>query len=221
MPCECEVEIRDAEQAKVLKVLLAINAVMFLVESVTGLIAGSTGLIADSLDMFADAAVYGIGLYAVGRSTFHKARSAYASGIFQCLLGAGVVVEVVHRFIAGSEPESLLMMGIGTLALAANVTCLLLLSKHREGEVHMRASWIFSTNDVLANLGVIVAGVLVAYLGSALPDLVIGAVISALVIRGGVRIIVDARQELSGTARQQVPADRPAMARPPGPEPRR
>jgi Co/Zn/Cd efflux system component len=198
--CECEVEVRDAEQAKVLKALLAINAAMFFVESITGLFAESTGLIADSLDMFADAAVYGIGLYAVGRSTLHKARAAYASGIFQCLLGAGVVVEVVHRFIVGSEPISLLMMSIGTLALVANVTCLVLLSKHREGEVHMRASWIFSTNDVLANLGVILAGVLVAYLGSALPDLVIGSVISALVIRGGVRIILDARHELAEDA---------------------
>lgn len=196
MSCECEVEAENAEQAKILKVLLVINATMFLVEGITGLVAKSTGLIADSLDMFADAAVYGIGLYAVGRSLTHKARAAYLSGIFQCLLGGGVVAEVIRRFIVGSEPLSLLMVGIGALALAANLSCLALLSKHREGEVHMRASWIFSTNDVLANLGVIIAGFLVAYLGSPLPDLIIGSIISALVIRGGVRIIKEARQEV-------------------------
>lgn len=196
MSCECEVEVEvdNAAQARVLKVLLSINAAMFLVEGVAGLIAHSAGLVADSLDMLADATVYGIGLYAVGRSIAHKARAAYASGIFQCVLGAAVVVEVIHRVLAGSEPASLLMIGVGTLALAANLGCLVLLSKHREGEVHMRASWIFSANDVLANVGVIVAGVLVVYLGSPIPDLVIGFIVSAFVVRGGVRIIADVRR---------------------------
>lgn len=195
MSCDCHV--KDIEQAKVLKVLLAINAAMFFVEGATGVVAQSTGLIADSLDMFADATVYAIGLYAVGRSATHKAKAAYASGILQCLLGVGVVVEVVRRFIVGSEPLSVLMISIGTLAFAANLTCLALLSKHREGEVHMRASWIFSTNDVLANFGVIAAGGLVAVLGSALPDLIIGCIISVIVIRGGFRIIADARLEFA------------------------
>lgn len=209
MSCGCEIEVRDAEQAKVLKVLLAINAAMFLVESATGVIARSTGLIADSLDMFADAAVYGIGLYAVGHSVVRKVRAARASGISQCVLGLGVVAEVIHRVIAGSEPLSRLMVGIGAAALAANLCCLALLSKHRDGDVHMRASWIFSANDVLANLGVIVAGVLVAALGSPLPDLIIGGVISALVIRGGVRIIADARRERTESeAPRSIRADR-------------
>lgn len=209
MSCDCEVEVHDAQQAWVLKVLLAINAAMFVVEGVTGLWAQSAGLVADSLDMFADAAVYGIGLYAVGRSAVHKARAAYASGIFQCLLGLGVVAAVVHRFIAGAEPWSPLMIGIGALALAANLGCLALLSRHREGEVHMRAAWIFSTNDVLANLGVILAGVLVAALGSPLPDLVIGGIIAVLVIRGGLRIVADARHALAADGRQAHPADGP------------
>jgi len=188
-------EAKDAEQAKVLKVLLAINAAMFAIEGAAGLVAHSTGLIADSLDMFADAAVYGVSLYAVGRSIGYKVKAALASGILECLLGAGVVVEVVRRFISGSEPTSTLMWSVGILALAANVSCLALLSKHREGEVHMRASWIFSANDVLANLGVILAGVLVAVLDSRIPDLVIGSIIAVVVFAGGVRIIVEARQE--------------------------
>lgn len=197
MSCECEVEVASIEQARVLKVLLAINAAMFLVESIAGLIAESTGLLADSLDMFADAAVYGISLYAVGHSAAGKARAAYASGVFQCLLGVGVVAEVLHRFIVGSEPLSLFMVAVGTLALAANLSCLALLFKHRGGEVHMRASWIFSANDVLANLGVIIAGILVATLRSPLPDLIIGCIISALVVRGGLRIVADARRGLA------------------------
>jgi cation diffusion facilitator family transporter len=198
--CECEVKVADREQAKVLWVLLTINAVMFVVESVAGFLAHSTGLIADSLDMFADATVYGVGLYAVGGSAAHKAKAAYLSGILQLALGIGVVAEVARHLIYGAEPQSHLMMGFGALALVANLSCLALLSKHREGEVHMRASWIFSTNDVLATLGVIVAGALVFYFGSAAPDLIIGSVIAALVIRGGVLIIKDARSELARAA---------------------
>lgn len=194
--CGCDVEATGADQARILWVLMTINAVMFLAESIAGFLAHSTGLIADSLDMFADAAVYGIGLYAVGRSAVHKARAAYLSGLFQVALGLGVVAEVIRHLIHGVEPQSLLMMGCGVLALVANLSCLALLSKHRKGEVHMRASWIFSTNDVLANLGVILAGALVASFGSAVPDLVIGSLIAAVVIRGGVLIINDARHEL-------------------------
>ncbi len=197
LSCECEVDAAGPEQSKVLWVLLTINAVMFLAESIAGFWAHSTGLIADSLDMFADAAVYGLGLNAVGRTSVYKANAAYLSGIFQVALGLGVVAEVVRHSIFGVEPQSPLMMGFGALALVANLSCLALLSKHRKGEVHMRASWIFSTNDVLANLGVIVAGALVAYLDSAVPDLTIGAVIAAVVIRGGILIIKDARLGLA------------------------
>ena len=191
--CECEVEIKNRQQSGVLIILLAINAFMFVVEFGFGLISESTALIADSLDMLADATVYGIGLYAVGRSMQAKANAAHVSGVFQIVLGLGVAVDVVRRLILGSEPESVLMITIGVLALLANVICLALISKHREGEVHMRASWIFSKNDVIANLGIIVAGGLVALLGSRLPDLIIGFIIALIVVRGGIHIVGDAK----------------------------
>lgn len=193
--CECEVEVSNREEARILWMLLAINASMFLLEAGLGWIAESTGLIADSLDMFADAGVYAISLFVVGRAGRTKTRAAFASGVFQMLLAVGVLGDVTRRFVLGSEPWSALMIGISLLALAANVTCLALLSKHRHGEVHMRASWIFSTNDVIANLGVIGAGALVAVTGSRVPDLVIGVIIAGVVLRGGVRIIRDARGE--------------------------
>lgn len=193
--CGCGVEVSNREEARVLWVLLAINASMFLIEVGAGWVAESTGLIADSLDMLADAGVYAISLVAVGRAGRTKTNAALASGVFQMLLAMGVLGEVTRRFLLGSEPWSALMIGIALLALAANVTCLALLSKHRHGEVHMRASWIFSTNDVIANLGVIGAGALVAATGSRLPDLVIGVIIAGVVLRGGVRIVKDARGE--------------------------
>jgi len=193
--CGCEVELKDQEQRGILRILLLINAFMFVLEMATGILADSSGLIADSVDMLADAVVYGISMFAVGRSALTKANAAYFSGISQIVISAGIAIDVIRRFIFGSDPESVLMMGIGTIALAANITCLLLISKHREGEVHMRASWIFSKNDVLANLGVIFGGILVAMLDSRFPDLVIGAVIVAVVLRGGFQILWDASAE--------------------------
>ena len=193
--CNCEFEIKNREQSRILLILLGINAVMFVVEIAAGIISQSTALIADSLDMFADATVYGIGLYAVGRPLSAKITAAHLSGLFQILLGSLVAIDVFRRFVWGSEPVSLLMISVGLVALIANVICLKLISKHREGEVHMRASWVFSKNDVIANLGIIAAGLLVFLLDSRYPDLFIGLVISIIVIRGGILILKDASVE--------------------------
>ncbi len=181
-------------EAKVLKILLLINFLMFVFEIVMGLFAQSTGLIADSLDMLADAAVYGISLYAVGRAHSLQLKAARLSGYMQLLLALGAMSEVLRRFYFGSEPQSTLMMTIAFIALIANVSCLLLLSKHREGKVHMQASWIFSTNDVLANIGVIIAGALVAWTKSSIPDLLIGSIIALIVLRGAWAILKMSKQ---------------------------
>lgn len=191
--CGCEVEIKDKSERRVLIALLLINGVMFVAEFIVGWWAQSTALIADAFDMLADAMVYGVGLYAVGRSLLVKAHAAHISGVLQVLLGLLVLIDILRRLVVGSEPVSTLMMGMGLIALIANITCLTLISKHREGEVHMRASWIFSKNDVIANLGVILAGGLVAWTGSRLPDLAVGLLVALIVIRGGVLILQDAK----------------------------
>jgi len=193
--CGCEIEIKNRDQSRVLILLLAINGVMFIAEVVAGMVGNSTALIADSLDMLADATVYAIGLYAVGRSLLVKAKAAHISGVFQIVLGLGVLFDIVRRAFVGSEPESIMMIAVGAVALIANVVCLVLIYKYRQGEVHMRASWVFSKNDVIANLGVITGGVLVAYTGSSYPDLIIGLLIAAIVVRGGFYIIKDANHE--------------------------
>jgi len=179
----------DVAELKVLRMLLGINAAMFVIEVVLGLLAQSAGLLADSLDMFADAAVYSLALYAVGRAAHLKVKAAHIAGSLQLVLALGALFEVGRRFVFGSEPVSALMMGVGVVALVANVTCLVLISRHRDRGAHMTASYIFSANDVLANLGVIVAGALVAWTGSAVPDLVIGGIIGAVVLNGARRIL--------------------------------
>lgn len=178
-----------ASEAGTLKILLAINATMFLGEIVVGWLAQSAGLIADSLDMFADAAVYGVSLYVVGKTASAQAKSARFSGYLQLLLALGALAEVARRFWFGSDPEASFMIGMAVIALIANVSCMALISKHRHGGVHMRASWIFSTNDVIANLGVIAAGLLVAWTHSHLPDLLVGTAIALVVLTGALRIL--------------------------------
>jgi Co/Zn/Cd efflux system component len=111
--------------------------------------------------MFADAAVYGIALYAVGKAAKYQLKAAHFAGWIQLLLALIVIIDVVRRFMFGSEPESDLMIIIGFLALIANVACLYLLTGHKDGGAHMKASWIFTANDVIVNMGVILAGVLV------------------------------------------------------------
>jgi len=193
--CDCHEQAENITERSVLVTLLVINGFMFCAELILGIIADSTGLVADSIDMLADAVVYGVALYAVGRANSVKISAARWSGFFQIALACGVLADIIRRLVFGSEPHSWLMFGVGLVALAANVTCLVILSKHRKGDVHMRASWIFSKNDVIANVGVITAGLLVYFSGTRWPDLVIGLLIVFVVIRGGIQILKDAAGE--------------------------
>ena len=195
--CGCELEAEGDEQRKTLRVVLAINAAMFFVEIIAGVLASSTGLIADSLDMLADANVYAISLYALGQAATIRRNAATASGLLQIVLGIGVLVEAVRRFIGGGEPIGVAMMAMGVVALIANAICLRLISRHKAGDVNFRASYIFSANDVIANIGVIISGLLVLLLESQIPDLAIGVLISAIVVRGGFRILGEAQKSVS------------------------
>ncbi|MAF78845.1 MAG: cobalt transporter [Halobacteriovoraceae bacterium] len=182
-------DIAPSVEAKTLKYLLGINFTMFVIEIMLGFYAESTGLLADGLDMLADSFVYGLSLYAVGKSISMKHKAAYFSGVMQISLGLLCLVEVGRKFYFGSEPLSNYMIVVSMIALIANLWCLVLIHKHKDGEVHMKASWIFSANDVIVNTGVIVSGALVYFLNSNIPDLIIGGIVSIIVIRGGISII--------------------------------
>lgn len=193
--CGCHVDAKNAAERRTLRVLFSLNGIMFLVGLVAGILAHSTALIADSLDMFADATVYALSLYAVGKTARDKNRAACFSGFFQIALAGMVLGEVIRRFLSGSAPEASWMMGIAFLSLIANSYGLYLILKHRKGDIHMRASWIFTQNDTIANLSTIVAGVLVTVFNSRFPDLIVGFAIALLVLRGGIAIVRDVRQE--------------------------
>ncbi|MDR1761972.1 MAG: cation transporter, partial [Bacteroidales bacterium] len=163
-------------ERKVLWAVLIINFAFFAIESVAGLLSNSMGLVADSLDMLADAIVYGLALLAVGATVQRKKNVAKFAGYFQIILATIGFVEIVRRFIGVEEmPDFQTMIIVSILALIANVICLYLLLKNKSKEAHIRATVIFSSNDVIINTGVIVAGVLVHYLNSSYPDLIVGA----------------------------------------------
>lgn len=187
-----QIDFQEASnQKKLLYAVLTINFAFFLIELSTGLISQSMGLVADSLDMLADSFVYGISLFAVGSTMTRKKKIATMAGYFQLALAGIGFLEVLRRFFYSEQlPDFGTMMVVSVLALIANGLCLYLLqqTKNKE-EAHIQASMIFTSNDVIINLGVIMAGLLVHWLESGLPDLLIGGVVFALVTQGALRIL--------------------------------
>ncbi len=178
-------------QRKLLWIVLAINFAFFCIEITTGLISESMGLVADSLDMLADAFVYGISLLAVGKTPIQKQKVAKLAGYFQIILVCIGFIEILRRFVGNEElPNFQTMIIVSIFALVANGICLYLMqkSKSRE-EIHMKASLIFTSNDIIINVGVIIAGILVKLFSSNIPDLVIGTIVFFLVLQGAFRIL--------------------------------
>ncbi|MGG6231672.1 cation transporter [Tenacibaculum sp. SDUM215027] len=181
----------NTNQKKLLWAVLGINFVFFIVEMTTGLISKSMGLVADSLDMLADSFVYGISLFAVGGTLTRKKRIAKLAGYFQITLALLGFIEVLRRFFGAEKlPNFSTMIIVSVFALIANGVCLYILQKSKsKEEAHMKASMIFTSNDIVINLGVITAGVLVNWLSSNKPDLIIGTIVFVLVIQGALRIL--------------------------------
>lgn len=177
-------------EKKLLWQVLAINFFFFALELTTGFISNSMGLVADSLDMLADSIVYGLALFAVGGTMTRKKNIAKSAGYFQLTLAVFGFIEVIRRFV-GTEtiPAFQTMIIISILALIGNGLCLYLLQKSKSKEAHMQASMIFTSNDIIINSGVITAGLLVNWLNSGYPDLIIGAIVFVIVARGAYRIL--------------------------------
>lgn len=189
------VKLRES-QGKVLKIVFVINFIMFFVEFTYGYISKSSALMADSLDMFGDAAVYAFSLYALHKAPIWRSRAGLAKGIVMALLGTFILGEVIVKIIMGTTPESQTMTLIGSVALAANFACVVLLFKHRSDDINLRSTWLCSRNDIIANLAVICASGLVAMTGSALPDIAVGLGIAFLFLKSAHSVIQEAKEEI-------------------------
>lgn len=197
--CDVGADYTD-RQRRVLRIVLGVNVTMFLVEFVAAGLAHSTALLADSVDMLGDAIVYGFSLYVVVRGPVWQARAALAKGLIMAAFGAGVLVEVATKIAAGAVPAARTMGAVGALALLANLACLGLLWARRADDVNMRSAWTCSLNDVVGNIGVLVAGAGVAFTGQAWPDVVIGLLIAAMFGASAARVIRNACRQLRPSA---------------------
>lgn len=187
-PCDCHHEAKTEDERRRLYLALLLNFAMFVIGLSAGLLAHSTALIADSLDMLADSFVYGLGLIAIGGSRALKDGIVKSSGTILLFLGISILLETVRRAYVGSSPESTVIIAIACLSLAVNVYVLRLLSTFKNSDAHLKAAWIFTRADVIANLGVIVSGIFVWVLRSHYPDLIAGFVIGLYVVKESLSI---------------------------------
>jgi Co/Zn/Cd efflux system component len=181
---------------RVLWVVLAINAVMFLVEIAAGVAAGSASLQADALDFLGDAGNYVISLAVVGMALRYRAMAALAKGATMGAFGLWVIGTVIWYAIAGIVPEPVTMGVVGVAALAANAACAGLLYAYRDGDANMQSVWICSRNDVLGNLAVLLAALGVFGTGAGWPDLIVAAVMATLALQGAWIVVRQAQNEL-------------------------
>ena len=194
--CGCHVEAaRTQEQRRVVKIALGLNAAMFFVGTTTGIFYHSSGVLADALDMLADASAYAVTLLAIGRAAAFKQRAALASGLVLAVLGAGVILDAIRRMFGDAEPLAWIMLPMATLSLIVNAIVLRLMQRFKNAEVHLRASWIFTRADVIANIGVIAAAVLVLATGTRWPDLAVGVAIGLYVIKEALEILREVHAE--------------------------
>ena len=181
---------------RILWFVFILNFGMFFLELTLGYLYKSTALMADSLDMLSDAFVYGVSILVLMRCGHVKAKVSLIKGVVMTVMALYVAYELFSRTLNPTEPDGQIIASIGILALVVNAICFWLLSKYKEGDINLRSAWICSRNDMLANLGVIAAGLLVLYSGNQWPDFVIGAVIAALVLISSFRVMTDSMKEL-------------------------
>ena len=190
------VDASNAEDRKILRSVLLINLGQSAAGIGLGIWAASTALMGAGLDNLADASVYAVSLYAVGRAAMVKVRAARLSGYLLIGLAVLLLVEVLRRFSGGEEPVGPAMMAIAAANAALNLVCLRLLRRHRGEDVNFKASAIFTNNDSIVNGSIVLSGALVMWLGSNIPDLLLGVVVAAIAANGGREILREASEAL-------------------------
>ena len=182
-------------EKRTLQIVLVLNAAIAIAFLLTGALGDSSALIANGLDNLSDAAVYALSLVALSHGLQWKTRAATASGVMLLVFAAGVLLDVGRRYFEGSEPIGPTMMIMSAVAAVVNYACLKLLQRIQDPDVNLRAATTFSYNDFISNGGILIAGVLVWWLGTNWPDLLVGFATALIAIKGGIEILRDARQE--------------------------
>ena len=192
---EERLSLDTTEKRRTLWIVLLLNIALAAGFGVSGLLADSSALVANGLDNASDALVYVISLLALTRSDAWKRGAARASGVLLLLFAVGVLLDTGRRYLTGSEPIGPTMIAMAVAGAVVNGVCLWLLRRLEEPDVNLRAATTFSLNDFISNGGIVVAGGVVLWTGSNWPDLVVGAAVAAIAIRGGFEILKDAAAE--------------------------
>ena len=186
----------SADYKRRLWIVIALNAAMFVVEMAAGQLARSQALQADALDFLGDALTYGISLAVIGASLRVRSNAALLKAVSLLVMGLWVFGSTLWRVFYVAVPEAQIMGVVGVMALAANLASVALLVRYKDGDANVRAIWLFSRNDAIANIAVIVAAILVGWTGSAWPDLLVAGVIALLFLHSATEIVRNARAEL-------------------------
>lgn len=186
----------SALERRTLWIVLVLNAAIAAAFLAVGAVADSSALIANGIDNLSDAAVYALSLLALTRGDRWKTRAAMVSGVMLLVFAIGVILDVGRRYFEGSEPIGPMMMIMAAIAGVVNYICLRMLQRLEKPDVNMRAATTFSFNDAISNGGILVASVLVIWLGSNWPDLMVGFATALIAIKGGIEILQDARAEM-------------------------
>jgi len=185
----CEIDALRDRQSSTLKIVLIINAVMFVVELTAGLLGNSISLVADSLDMLGDALVYGFSLYVVALGAAMKARAALLKGVIMACFGLFVLGQAIYRIVYPELPVFETIGIVGLMALIANGICFYMLWRHRADDINMSSVWLCSRNDIIANISVLFAAAGVWLTHSGWPDIVIGLALAVLFLRSAISVL--------------------------------
>ena len=169
--------------------VIAINATMFLVEMGAGMLSGSQALKADALDFLGDTATYGISLFVIGMPLVWRSWTALLKGLSLGVMGLWVLGSTAHQVLVLGVPRAEVMGAIGFLALAANLTSVLLLLRYRDGDANVRSVWLCSRNDAIGNLAVVLAAGGVWVTITAWPDLIVAGVMASLFLYSAIGIV--------------------------------
>lgn len=184
-----------AKQRTMLWIVLALNATMFFVDVYAGIIAHSSAILADSLDMLGDALVYGLSIWSLTKTALWKGRVSQVKGVLMALLALAVIGHSIWKIFSPVETEGSVMLGIGVVALVVNLICFMMLNRHKKDGINLRSAWICSRNDLLANTGVIVGGLLVMATASKWPDIIIAFAIGCYVLKSAFEVIKESKEE--------------------------
>lgn len=192
---EPRLDASNKKERRTLIQVLLINLSQVALAGIVGFLVSSTGLLGTALDSLADAVVYVVALYAVGRTAIARARAARVSGIFLLFLGIALLIEIIRSFIDGGEPVGMAMIIVAIVNSLSNWVCVKLLQSHRNKGAHIKASIIFTGNDMVVNLGIVLSGIAVMIFKSPVPDLVIGLIVVGISIKGGMEILKEANEK--------------------------